>query len=242
MRKLSFLAVLFVVLAARADDRGMGSINGMVRLAGRPPEIAAIIPAFNTEVCGVDSLPVRSLLLGTNQTIANVIVHLGINAPASRPSGTQTQAVTATRCELLPRIQIISNGLPLLLRNDDPTLHILQVEMLSVTGAPALLQTAVLPYAGQEKVCPLDRLHEPRMLKIVGANGEDSAVAFAAVIPHDYCSLTDGQGRFTIRHIPPGNYKLFLWHEVLGTLTRDLRVTADRATAIDVEFPTPPNP
>jgi hypothetical protein len=243
MRTLSILVVLSVLaVSVRADERGSGSISGVVRLVGQAPEIAPRVPVYNTAVCGTDPIPVRSLVLGTNQAVANVVVYLGINAALSRTLNGSTQVVDEVHCDLVPRIQIINSGSPLVLRNSDPTLHVLNVEMLNTTNAPTLLLTAVLPYAGDQKPVALDHSRDPKMLKIVGGNDEDGAVAYVAVLAHDFCSLTDQQGRFTIHNVPPGNYKLYLWHEVLGTLTRDVHVAPDRPTLLDVEFPSPGNP
>src|SRR5689334_9150302 len=118
MRTLSILAAMFVAVATvQADDRGTGSISGVVRLAGRAPEIAPLVPVYNTEVCGSDPRPVRSLVMATNQAVANVIVHLGIIHVLAPSPNLATQFVTEVHCELWPRIQIIPSGSPLVLRN-----------------------------------------------------------------------------------------------------------------------------
>jgi len=45
-------------------------------------------------------------------------------------------------------------------------------------------------------------------------------------------SVEDENGRFALSGVPAGSYKLYAWHETLGTLTRDVKVPA----TVELEF------
>ncbi len=48
--------------------------------------------------------------------------------------------------------------------------------------------------------------------------------AWIAVVDHPYFSVTNAQGEFEIKGLPPGNYTVEFWHEVFGVQTREIMV------------------
>jgi hypothetical protein len=62
--------------------------------------------------------------------------------------------------------------------------------------------------------------------------------SWVVVTEHPFYALSDADGRFRLDRLPPGRYKLRLWHEVLGTTTRDVVVGTD-ATPITIEWGRP---
>jgi hypothetical protein len=56
------------------------------------------------------------------------------------------------------------------------------------------------------------------------------------VMPHPWAALTDENGRFTLRNVPAGTQKIYAWHEVLGTLVREVRVNGEHASTVDFQF------
>jgi hypothetical protein len=95
--------------------------------------------------------------------------------------------------------------------------------------------TQALPYAGFQKAFSLDGFRDTTLLRVSGGNDETLS-AYIAVLPHSWAAVTGESGRFAISGIPAGNYKLYAWHELLGTLTRDVDVTAGRTTQFDLDF------
>jgi hypothetical protein len=168
----------------------------------------------------------------TNQPVAQAILYLGAGSVQAQP----TSAVLEVRgSELQPRVQVARRGAALVLRNSDPTLHIVRMDVLSGTNAPVRVLTQALPYAGFQKAFSLDGFRDTTLLRVTAGNGE-SMSAYIAVLPHPWAALTDESGRFMIAGIPAGSYKLYAWHEALGTLMRDVKVTAERAMPIDLDF------
>jgi hypothetical protein len=170
-----------------------------------------------------------------NQPVARSIVYLGAGSGRTTP----TNAVLTVRDGVLqPPVQVTMRGATLVLRNNDPTLHVVRVDVLGATNAPARVLTQAMPYAGFQKAFALDGFRNTTLLRVTGGNGEEMS-AYIAVMPHPWAALTDESGRFTLAGIPAGDFKLYAWHEALGTLTRDVRVTAGRATQMNLEFAAP---
>jgi hypothetical protein len=62
--------------------------------------------------------------------------------------------------------------------------------------------------------------------------------AYIAVMPHPCAALTDESGHFAIHHVPPGTHKIYAWHEVLGVLTKEVKINGSRSAVVDFEFTT----
>ena len=236
MHRLS-LVLLFgfgCLLPACAAENGV--ITGTVRLKGNAPATPKAFPAFDLDVCGERARATQVLLLGTNRTVQGAIVYLGaVNGRAKQTNG--AEAVLDQRdCEFVPRIQIARSGAPLILKNSDPVLHVVRIDALSSTNGPTTLLAEATPYAGFEKKYQLANFREPTLLKASCGNGHDWMAAYIAVMPHPWAAITDENGSFVLRDVPAGTYKLYAWHEVLGTLTREVKVAGGRSVAVEIEF------
>ena len=171
------------------------------------------------------------------QVVANAVVYLGI---VNGQAGLTNPPVVLRQWhgEWTPRVQLARSGGVLVLRNDDPTLHVVNLDLLSGTNRPRRLLTEAMPYAGYEKAFQLESFRESVLLKVSAGNGE-TAVGYVAVLPHAAAALTGADGRFVINSVATGNYKVFIWSEANGTLTRDVKVGGGRPVELVVEYPAP---
>jgi hypothetical protein len=220
-------------------ENGEGVISGTVRLLGPAPNIPTVQPEVDFDACGTEARQTKSLVLGTNQSVRDVIIYLGGYAPSNITSGTNDAAVLDQRnCEFVPRIQIARSGTPLILRNSDPVLHVVRIDAMSGTNGPRTLLKAATPYAGYEKIYQLANFREPTLLQVVSANGHEWMNAYIAVLPHPWAALTDENGRFVLHNVPSGTQKIYAWHEVLGVLTKEVKLNGNHTAVVDFEFVT----
>ena len=113
-----------------------------------------------------------------------------------------------------------------------------EIESLSSTNGPKMMLRVATPYAGFEKKYQLANFREPALLKVTEDNGQSWMAAYIAVLPHAWAALSDEAGKFTINGVPKGTYKLYAWHEVLGTLVREVKAAGDQKVTVDFEFST----
>ncbi len=166
------------------------------------------------------------------QAVPRAIVYLG----AGNGRAPVTNAVLEVRDGVLrPRVQATTRSAALVLHNADPALHVVRVDVLNSTNAPSRVLTQAMPYAGFQKAFSLDAFRDTTLLRVTGGNGEEMS-AYVAVLPHPWVVVTDDGGRFALEGVPVGVYKLYAWHETLGTLVREVKVADGRATVMDLEF------
>jgi len=60
--------------------------------------------------------------------------------------------------------------------------------------------------------------------------------AFIVVKDHPFWAVSAEDGTCRIENVPVGQYKLNVWHEELGTIERDITVTAGKETTLDFDI------
>jgi len=59
-------------------------------------------------------------------------------------------------------------------------------------------------------------------------------LAFVVVVDTPYFAVTDAKGAFVVRGVPPGKYKLAVWHEKSDGLEREVEVVAGKPLKLDL--------
>lgn len=173
------------------------------------------------------------------QPVADAVVYLGgVRTPT--PVDVSPVVLDQQHNQFVPHIQLARAGAPLIIQNSDPYLHVFRIELLQGGQKPQLWFRQATPYAGFEKRGTLPAAPEPFLLRFRGENGETRMIAYIAVIPHPWAALTDAQGRYQINDIPPGDYRLFAWHETSGTLAGQVNVVRGRTSQVRLAFPHAP--
>jgi hypothetical protein len=204
-----------------------GTIHGQVVFQGLTPT-RTFLPVYkNRDICG-NQVPDESLLVGPSGEIRNVVAVLdGITAGKSPSS---TLAVLDNRsCAFVPRVQTVTVGQPLELRNSDPILHDAHAR-LNFRGT---LFNVGLPVWRRVR----HQFRDPGLV-VIDCNVLHTWMrAYIVVTEHPYATVTDVEGRFTLGHVPAGQYTLRLWHERLGKQTTAVSVTANQAISLTLVYP-----
>jgi plastocyanin len=59
-------------------------------------------------------------------------------------------------------------------------------------------------------------------------------LAYVIVVDTPHFAVTDATGAFLIRNVPPGKYKLIVWHEKKDGLEQDIEVVAGKPLKLDL--------
>lgn len=236
--KLKSISVIAAGMVLVADIASAGDITGTVTLSGTPPAEKAITPLKDDAICGkfyTDTPTTHFFNVGPNKELADVVVIVkditGKAADASAPAVVLDQK----NCLYSPQIVAIQTGQKLLVRNSDPQ----PVAMHNVHVNPAVPAN-------------LDKANSSGTLNVAQmAGAPDVTMAFPAaenfmkfqcdvhpwmfawvtVVDSPYFAVTDKDGKFTIKNVPPGKHTIVAYHRKAAPagISKDLEVAADGA-------------
>lgn len=226
--KKSFLLLSCAIFSALQLVRA-GDITGTIVLKGTPPPEVDIGPKMTelspdcVALYNGGKLPTTHFyVVGSGGELADVIVSLK-NAPAGSTGASAPPVVLDQKgCLYVPSILAIQTGQKLLVRNSDPCVHNVhdvpkenaEANQVQMPGSPDLTYTFDKPEPFIKFQCDV----HPWMF------------AWVSVFDNPYFAVTDKDGKFTIKNVPPGKYTLVAAHRKLGTQTADIEVKPDGAT------------
>ena len=226
MRWAACGAALVLVRIAAAGEPA-GSVTGNIRLAGPPPVRPPLEVFKHAEVCGT-SVPDDRLVVGPGGGVRYAVVTIdGVKGGRkSEPDAIPTLNNLACRFE--PHVQVAEVGQRLELRNGDPILHNADARI----GTDTLFNVALPP--SRVVRTPLARAG---VVAVTCDVRHTWMTAFIVVADHPYHTVTDAEGAYDIRDLPPGHYTMRVWHETLGTQEHEVTVEPAKATLVDVTYP-----
>lgn len=198
---------------------GRASVTGTVTLTNWPHPPAPI-PADCCSLKPGDKVD-ESVILGPNNALANVVVHVREAPPTARPVPTGPAILDQVRCRYLPHVVALRTNQPLLVKSSDDTLHNVH---LKSTENPAVndgfrgRMERTYSFKHPERFPAACDVH-PWMK------------AYVAVFDHDAFAVTDAAGRFSINNLPAGTWTLVAWHERLGEIEKPFTVADDAPSA-----------
>jgi plastocyanin len=205
-----------------------GTIKGKVKLTGKAAKLPPVNITKFKDFC--QNVPNETLVLGPGQGVRYAVVTLeGISKgqPVEREA---VHEIDNVKCRFLPHVVAASVGQFILFKNSDPILH--TAHALFKSGQP---QFNVGLYPGRVSRKPL---LSPGTGKII-CEVHPWMSAYVVVTEHPYHAITDAYGDYDIRDVPPGVYKLKVWHETLGAQERQVEVKAAGISQADFSLSAP---
>ncbi|MBI2822657.1 MAG: hypothetical protein HYX74_10560 [Acidobacteria bacterium] len=161
--------------------------------------------------------------------LRNVFVYIKEGLPqVDFPAPSEPLVLEQRGCVFRPRVVGVRVGQKLVIRNNDDAMH--SVQALAGINRPF---TLVQPFHGMFVEKTFDK---PEMGIRIKCQFHPWMVSYLSVIHHPFFAVTGGDGRFSIPHLPPGDYLLEAWHEILGTQTQRVRLRAGEAVEVSVNF------
>lgn len=239
-RNFYLLIMLIAALAMSLPDRmsaGPGrppdassSLKGAAKFEGAAPKPSRIDMSADPLCAKAHTTPVTTeeIVVGANGGLANVVVYVsdGLTGGSSQPP--QQAAVFEQKgCQYKPHVLAMQANQKLEIVNSDETTHNIhptpannrEWNMTQPHGAP-LEQT----FARQEIAIPVKCNVHPWMR------------GYIAVFKHPYFAVTDKDGAFELKDLPPGTYTITAWQEKLGTQTQKVTIGAGEAKTLDFSF------
>lgn len=188
-----------------------GTLTGMVRFAGLAPKAEPIPVNKNRDVCG-EQKPSEALVVGPEGGVqGSVILIEGVTRGKKR---TGDVVLDNHRCLFVAHVTALMAGERARVKNSDPILH----NTHGFLGKPTIFNLA-LPNKGQ-LIDITRRLTKPGVVRVV-CDAHPHMSAWIVVHDSPYLAVTDERGAFRIDGVPPGTWKVTMWHEGFRSLGAD---------------------
>lgn len=199
-----------------------GAIQGSVKLEGSRPKLPPLSISKFRDVC--QNVSNESLVVGPGGGIRYAVITLEGVAKGKAVEREAVHEMDNVKCRFAPHLQAASIGQFLLLKNNDPILH--TAHAYTPQGQPHF---NVGLYPGKVSRKPLISAGVIKILCEV----HPWMSAYVVVTDHPYHAVTDLYGAYEIQDVPPGTYRLKVWHESLGTQEKQVEVKSGTTSRVD---------
>ena len=186
--------------AAGADG---GVVSGVVKFVGTAPKLEPIAVNKNRDVCG-EKKPSEALVVGAGGGVKGSVVRIEGVTRGKKSKG--DVVIDNHHCLFVSHVSAAMTGDRVRVRNSDPVLH----NTHGFLGKPTVFNLA-LPNRGQ-MIDITKRLAKAGAVHVLC---DAHPHMFGWLVVHDspYVAVTDDQGAFRIDGVPPGTWKVTMWHE-----------------------------
>lgn len=215
------------VFAAEVSGGHGGTLSGFVKFEGQLPKLPPPEIVKAKDVC--KDVPNETLVVGPEQGIRYAVVTLE-GVPASEAAEVEAvHELDNAGCRFVPHVQAMQVNQSLVLKNTDPILHSAHAFF---QGAQPQFNVGLFPGKVVRKP-----MVSPGVVKVL-CEVHPWMSAWIIVTENPYHAVTDVHGEYQIGDVPPGTYRLKVWHERLGTQEKKVEVKAGATSKVDfVLFP-----
>lgn len=218
------------VPAGAADAGAAGSLKGTAKIEGSTLKPSRIDMSSDPNCAKAHSSPATTedVVIGANNGLANVIIYVadGLGDHTFEPP-TQPAVIEQKGCQYKPHVLALQANQKLDVVNSDATTH--NIHPLPTNNREwNRTQPHGLPieesFAREEIAIPVKCNIHPWMH------------GYIAVFKHPYFAVTDKDGNFDLKDLPPGTYTIKAWQEKLGTQSQKITVGTGESKTVEFVF------
>lgn len=203
-----------------------GELVGSIKFKGISPENKAHKVGHNPEFCGETVLEDTFLVNPENNGLQNAVISLEGIAKGKKHD-LATLVLENSKCHFLPHILAGVVGDSYEIRNPDPILHNTHLRLEGTT---------ILNVAMPEKGRNIKKTLTQAGLIGVKCDAHPFMSGSILVFDHPYFSVTDKNGEFKVTDIPPGTYKVKIWHEEIPVREKEVTIVPHKKTNLLIEL------
>lgn len=217
--KLLSLMGVFGLIAIVGGVAHAATLTGKVHFEGTSPEAQSLDLAADPTCAALhpEGLKSEEVVVNPNNTLKNVFVYAKSGLEVQTFAAPQNPvALDQQGCHYVPHVFGVQAGQPIEIVNSDATLH--NVHALATANKEFNLG---MPIQGMKLKKTFGK---PEVMAKFKCDVHPWMSAYAGVLDHPFFSVTNEEGIFAIKDLPPGNYVLEAWHEKYGTQTQSVSV------------------
>lgn len=221
------VAIVGVILGgvAMAEAQDAGSLSGRITYGGAPPPKKKVDVTKDKEVCGKSDIYDESLVVGPDKGLKNAVVMV-LGAKGGTFTSPKVE-LDQKGCEYVPHVVVVPTTGQLDILNSDGILHNIHTQS---TANPSI--NVAQP---KFKKVLTQKFAKPEIIKAAcDAHGWMNGWIVATDSP--FVAVTDDKGNFAIKDIPPGTYKVEIWHETLGKQVKEVSIKAKADSKLTLEL------
>lgn len=194
--------------------------------------------------------------VGENGEFQDVVVHIEAIEKGKAWSAYSPPRIEAIDCTFMPFVNLVRDQHQVQVVNMDPAMHDIQAYETSRLG-PRVLFNVPLPISTRYPKMPnlSDKVHKHhegslttqtvkmtrgRRVFLMQCGFHAYMESWALAMQHPYYAVTDQAGKFEISDIPPGTYKVSIWHPYLGDEQQyEVTIAPKGSAVLDVKIPAP---
>ena len=219
-----------------------GSLTGTVKFTGAAPKPEPLRVGKNRDVCG-DEKESEALVLGVDRGVRGSVILL--EGVTRGKQGGPDVVIDNHRCVFVHHVSAMMPSERTRVKNSDPVVH----NSRGVVGKTTVFNLA-LPNKDQ-MIEVTKRLTKPGVVRVL-CDAHPHMSAWMIVHDSPYYAVSDERGAFKIDGIPPGPYKVTMWHEGFHprgvdkdgrllyeaphTIRRDVTIPAKGTATVDFEL------
>jgi len=214
------------------DPATAATIHGAVHFQGTPPAPVQIDMGMDPGCTIANSEPNFSQQYLVNKgRLANVYVYIKAGLEGKNfaiPADPVTLGQKGCRYD--PHVLALMAGQTLRVLNDDPTMH-------NVHAQPNASGNQQWNMSQMPKGAPIETtFHNPEVMMPFKCNQHPWMKAYVNVAASPFYAVSDAQGEFAIKGLPPGEYTVTAVHEALGEQTQKVTVGATESKTVDFTY------
>jgi plastocyanin len=221
----------------KVDSATAGEVKGTVALDGAAPKNADIKmnadPVCVKQTAGSPQAQETFIVGKDGKSLANVFVYVkeGLSPDYSFDVPTESAKIDQQNCRYHPHVFGMRVGQKLEIVNSDPTLHNIHAMPKANTefnnGQPIQGMKMDHTFTAKEVMVPFK------------CDVHGWMNAYVGVLDHPFFAVTDDEGKFDLKGLPPGTYTIEAWHEKGGTVTQSVTVGASETKDITFTMKAP---
>jgi plastocyanin len=229
MRRMQLARTLTVLVAGLLCAPALclgGAIKGKVVYTGSVPPPKKVDITIDQYVCG-NTKDAGDLLLSPQKEVRNAVVWLE-NPPAGASAAFPEKIeMDQNGCVFIPRVVLVPAGGTVDFLNSDRLLH-------NIHATPKF-NVSFNRTQPKSRTIPIT-FEKPEIVRI-NCDLHSWMIGWVVVAAHPFYAITGADGQFNFDNLPPGQYKLQIWHERLGTVPANVTVGDQQPARITVELP-----